>query len=245
MLIWLCCFAVPVAAQEAESIDTSKAFTDHQPLLAVSRKIPVFPEQVGMIYFKMTEQEPDFRAWAMASPRVATAKIVDRNQTFISEYNRMKKAFRTFQPEDIITVHVELDISQYSDIQNLLVLDQFNERTYFSYNVYGTYYGIIPNGIEKFNLLRLTPMELRGIRELTGVQNTLNAEIVLIPRIADNEKPMTLNDRDHWLIMADIAEIRFWGGKDHPGPTGGLGWFYRAEGYEPEENDELMNLFGQ
>lgn len=232
-------------AEDVESLDTSKAFKDHQPLLAVSRREAVFPEQVGMIFHKMIGGEPDFRQWAMASPRVENAPVIDRNQTFISEYNRMKRAFRRFEPKDVITVHVELDITKYSDTQNLLILDQFNERTYFSYDVYGTRFGIIPKGIEQFHMMRLTPIEMRGIRELSGAMSNIQAEILLIPTLADDSMPMSLNEMDHWLIMADIAEIRFWGKPGVVSPTGGLAYFYRAEGYVPEESDELMDLFGQ
>lgn len=236
----------PAFAQESDSkpvVETTHAFTDHQPLLAVNRRTAIFPEEVGMIFHKMADKTPDFRQWANSSPRVKTAQVIDRNAIFIKEYNRMKSAYRSFEPGQVIPVHVDIDIAAYSDIQNLLVLDAFNERTYFSYNVYGSHYGIIPANIEQFHHMRLTPIEYRGIRELTGSVNTVKAEILLIPRLADSEKPMVLNDKDHWLIMADIAEIRFWGPKHSTLPTQGLGWFYRSPDYTPEENNELMDLF--
>lgn len=246
-LILLFSLTVNAHAMEEEALDLSQAFSDHQPLLAVSRRAAITPEEIGMLFHKMTDQDPDFKQWAGNSPRVIDAKIIDRNSTFIKEYNRMKKAFRGFEDDDVITIHVTIDITEYSDQQNLLVLDEFNAQTYFSYPLYGKNYGVIPQGIEQFNMLRMTPDQYRGMRELTGMGSTLTAEILLKPILADPDKPMLLNEKDYWLIMADIAEIRFWTTANHVSqmPTAGLGWFYRAPDYAPEESDELMDLFAQ
>ena len=244
VLLMLLVFSVsPAVAEEEKAIDTSNAFSDHQELLAVSKRQAIYSEEVGFLFHKMTEKEPDFKAWAMASPRVQQAQIIDRNSVFIREYNRMKKHYAKFNHKDIVSVQIKGDLGDYSSIQSLLVLDQLNERTYFSYDVYGTNYALIPNGIERFHLMRLTPDEYRGMLELGGKDPDVRIEVLLKPVRADAEFPMSLNDKNHWLMLADIAEIRIWARDYGFGPTNGLLWFYRADWYTPEDDDGLMDLF--
>ncbi len=244
---------MPASAQITDTVDTA----DTASLPPVVNTGPVdesaiptgvvimprtHPEKIVFSQFKLSKDVPDFEAFAANSPFVEKAEEIDKTAMMLSEYNRLSNRFNLYDENQDIVVHTQLKVDQYSSMNNLLVFDELDEKTFFRFSMYGYNVGIVPENVQQFNQIRISPSRATEMfRELSGNQY-VTAEFVLKPIYADKKEPFTMNGNDFWLMFARIGEVRLW---TNGSRNAKLVWFYHAPWYTPSAQQGLDNLFSQ
>ena len=210
------------------------------PDLKISNKTN--PEVVIFAQYKLAKAIPNIDEFAKSSPRVKKAQDIDKSAVTISEYNRMSNRYNLLNPKTPITVHTQLELDEYSSLQDLIVFDELNDKTYFNYPVYGENIAIVPKKIQRFNRINISKSNAEEMFKKLNGRQFVRAEFILLPEYADRKTPFTKDAIDHWLMLAQIAELRLWT-PDDKNPK--LLWFYRNPSYNPKDNKALGNLYAK
>jgi hypothetical protein len=200
------------------------------------------PERILLAHYKLAKEEPDIGELAKLSPRVVNAQDIDKSAMAIAEYNRMNNRFNLMDAKDPLIIHTKLDLDEYSSLQNLLVFDELNDKTFFRYPVYGENIAIVPKDIAKFSRLFISKEQADNLFKHAAINGSVMAEFILNPEFADRREPFNYEDIDYWLMLASIVEIRLWaktGGEDI------LVWHYRDPNYRPEDKKGLGGLYSK
>lgn len=230
---------LPVAVLQAEQ-------QKHQPLpeaeiLPDVKMLPkTNPETILFAHYKLSQSTPDMDSFAKMSPRVERAQEIDKSAMTISEYNRMTNRFNLLDPKKPIVIHSVLGLDEYSSLQNMLVFDELNDKTYFKFPVYGENIGIVPKDITKFNRLRISKASADKMFADLGGGHGILAEFILIPEYADRKTPFVHDETEYWLMLAQVAELRLW---SKTGKEQKLAWYYRDPHYKPEDKNNLGGLY--
>ncbi len=200
---------------------------------------PSHPEKILIDYQKMADVEPDYVHLASISPFLRNTKPMDADAIKMREENRLRRVYAEADPKnDIIVVHTELPLNQYSTISETLLLPQFSSTTFFRFAAYDKNIALVPKDIDKFAKLEISKQKMN---EIIGVTNggAVRAELFLRPIAADGREPLREGNVDYWLLMGEVAEIRFWSQTANPQVV----WFYRAPWYKPQQDKKLLDLF--
>lgn len=225
-------------ASRTSAVEKPKAKEDIVALMTLQTQS--HPEKVMIDYQKMINVEPDYVQLASVSPFLRDTKPMDMDAIKMREENRLRRAYAEADPkDDVIVVHTELPLTQYSTISETLLLPEFSGTTFFRYNAYGKNIALVPKDIGKFSKLEISKDKMNEIIGKTQ-GGPVRAEIFLRPIAADGKEPLKEDTTDYWLLMGEIAEIRFWSLKTAP-PQ--VVWFYRAPWFKPEQDKKLLDLF--
>lgn len=239
--------SAPIHAQDASPDQVPPLLTDSytqnmkvmpepEILPDVKKLRRTHPEKVLFTHYKLARVEPDFDHFAKISPLVQRAQEIDKSAMTISEYNRIRNAFNLHDEKGIIVVHTKLMLDEYSSLQDLIVFDELNDKTYFRVPFYGEEIAIVPKDIQDFSRIRMSKPRANSMFKILGGGKELQAEFVLKPIYADRKEPFIHNDESFWLMLAEVAEIRLWAGEE-------LAWYYRSDTYKPEDKSNLGNLY--
>ncbi len=227
---------------EAVATQDIEPFKDDAPLIALRIRDATAPLEIASIFYKKIGHRPDFKRWAEHSRRYREAGELDKKEVFLQEYNKIVQSFREIKEDAVVTVRSKVYFGEYSELQSIQKIDAFNKDAFFKYDAAGDYFGIIPNGLERFKLIYLEPDRRKAMIAQSGGSNAFVAEIALKINRVDAREPLDIKGYPFWLMLADIVEIRIWA-PDLAEPR--LLWRYQAENYEPEENVELMKLYDE
>lgn len=210
------------------------------PLLMVRQLDASHPERVLLAFHKIAGQEPDFLKWAKLSPFLQKASANDQDAIVSREDNRLRQAWSTFDANQPLVVHTRIQFDDYSTLQEILNLSEFTPKTFFSYSLYNENIAIVPNGIAKFGKIHISKTQMEDMLKKAG-GGAVTAEILIKPVVADSKTPYMQDSIPYWLLLAEIAEIRFWNDRQEA-PE--LLWMQRADWYKPKTDSNLLNLKG-
>lgn len=238
LLIALICLFFPVESS-AESAKTEPSST--VPQIILKRNEPTHPENILIAFYKMAGIQPDFLEWARRTPFLKNAKKSDEDAIISREANRLQQLYGVHDTSQTLVTRSVIGLDNYSTLNETLTLDEFTPKTFFSYGIYGQQVAIVPKGIAEFNTLKFSNKDMEEILAKAG-SNAIEAELVLKPVAADSAAPFKVDGTDYWLLLADIAEIRFWSNTVGKEPK--LLWFHRADWYKPPVDKTLLDLKG-
>jgi hypothetical protein len=199
------------------------------------------PEKIVFGQMKLAGTQPDIDSFAKASPFVINAQEIDKSAMIFSEYNRIGNSFNLHDPNAPIIVHTGVRIDEYSSLQNLIVLDEFDETSFFRFGYYGHNVGIVPQSIEAFRHLQLSKQSAERFFRVLGSDRNVMAEFIILPFYADAKEPLNIGGKDYMLMATRIAEFRLWTSDDPKEAQ--LLWFYRSPNYTPTDDEDINDLF--
>lgn len=248
ILAGLVIFNVPLQAQD-QLPPVANLEQDNMPPTPESAVLPdvpmlkkTNPEDIIFAHYKLSKTVPDIDNFAKLSPRVQKAQDIDKSAMTISEYNRMNNKYNLMNPKEPIIVHAILALDEYSSLQDIIVFDELNDKTYFKFPVYGENIAIVAKDISKFHTIAMSKARAEQMFEDLSGGTALLAEFVLTPEYADKKEPFTYEETDYWLMLATIGEIRLW---SDTGENPKLAWYYRNPDYRPADKQALGDLFVQ
>lgn len=201
------------------------------------------PEKILYTQLKLSRAQANIDHFAKVSPFVQQAQDIDKSAMVLSEYNRISNAFNLHNEKSQIVVQAKLKTDEYSSLQNLIVFDELDDKTFFRFKMYGENIGIVPENVKKYSQLQLSKARAERMFKAIGGEQSVVAEFVLKPVYADRKEPFVMDGKDFWMMFARVAEFRLWS-SDEP-ENAQLLWFHRADWYSPEDKSNIGELFVQ
>jgi hypothetical protein len=228
---------------EAEAKKVYIPFKDESPLYAFKKGRPTQPLEIASIFHKKAGTEPDFKGWAEKNKNYTDALEIDKDAMFKRVYSEIVKKFLEIPEDSLLNVQPKVRLGDYSELQGIQIMSSLNEHTFFSYDANGENFAIIPKDIEKFHYIAMSPERHAEFKRKNGGNHVVRAELILKISHIDSERPYPLNDGvEHWLIAADIAEIRFWSMNS---AESNLLWRYQAPWHVNAADKELLRLYDE
>ncbi len=198
------------------------------------------PEHIIMTSYKLAAQQPDFDHFAKLSPVVAQASDIDKSIMILSEYNRLERNFNLSEPNEPIVIHTYLKTEQYSSLQDIMVFDEIDKKTIFKYKSYDENIALVPENIEKFHKIHLGKEQATHFFDNLNGADYVLAEFILVPKYSDRQEPFIFNDTSYWLMFNRVAELRLWSPNSDENK---LLWYYKADWYQPNDSQDIDELF--
>lgn len=199
------------------------------------------PEKILFTQLKLSKKQANVDGFSKVSPFVKQAQDIDKSAMILSEYNRISNAFNMHEEKDHIVVKVNLETDEYSSLQNLIVFDELDDKTFFKFKMYEENVGIVPEDVKKYSKLQLSKALAERMFQGLGGSSNVVAEFILKPVYADRKEPFMMGTSTFWMMFARVAEFRLWSDKDSEDAK--LLWFHRSDWYSPEDNSNIGELF--
>ena len=199
------------------------------------------PEKILFTQLKLSKEQANVDGFSKVSPFVQQAQDIDKSAMTLSEYNRISNAFNMHDEKDQIVVKVNLQTDEYSSLQNLIVFDELDDKTFFKFKMYDENVGIFPENIKKYSKLQLSKRLAERMFQGLGGSSNVVAEFILKPVYADRKEPFVMEETNFWMMFSRVAEFRLWSDKDPEDAQ--LLWFNRSDWYSPEGNSNIGELF--
>jgi len=240
-VVWAlgCLCATPAFATTSTvpAASTQPPVAENQAVVDLKQSQPTHPERLLLLYYKLGVRMPPFADWATKSPFLADALPQDKPSILAREQQRMVESYQTLDVTQPVVIQTQVQFDSYSTLQETMFLKEFNDKTFFTFGMYGSHVAIVPESMQTFGALAIPKARMEEI--LSKTQSTaVTAELFLLPIQADVSAPFMYKDIPHGLILARVAELRFWS----RGETPVLLWRYRADWYKPVENQSLIDL---
>ena len=220
-------------AQEAKATASKAA-----PVLMLAQDKPTHPEKILLTFYKLAGLAPNFQDWAAKSPFLKGVSSQDDAKVIINrESNRLSQAFSATGGDSVMVVHTSVLFDEYSTLQERLHMSEFTPLTFFSFDMYGQSVAVVPKDITHFSDIKITRAQMDEMLAMAG-GGKVTAEFILKPVVADAKTPFIREGRAYWLLLAEIAELRFWSEGAQPK----LLWMQRADWYKPQESSEPFGL---
>ena len=216
------------------------ALPESDTLPALKQFEKTHPEKIVFTHIKLGGGELDIENFARISPLVEKAQEIDKSAVLFSEYGRISNNFNMHDQKQAIIVHTKVRGDEYSSLQDLIVFNEFHDKTFFRFKMYGYNVGLVPEKVEKFSRLQLSKSRAESLFQAIQGSGDAIAEFMLIPTYSDVKKPLVIDDEDIWLMFARVAEFRLWNDSDD---NKKLLWYYRAPWYSPDDNDNIGDLY--
>lgn len=208
-------------------------------------------EKAVFAFHALSNSEPNFTEWIEESAPYKTAPPEYKDEVFEKEALRLKWGMATYDVSsyikmdfEVITI-VEPAGKNKPAVLKLYFLDEKEDYIpYFPFPFGDQWIALLVQGLEIFSRIPLHEKELAHIKTFMPQNNTpypamLHMEIK--PISADGEKPFQLDGVDQWLMMGDIASLRF-DMKDEATKTDKTLWEYYAPWYEEQTGNQLSTL---
>lgn len=199
------------------------------------------PEKIVFTQIKLSGDQADIDSFAKASPLVLKAQDIDKTAMALAEYNRIGNSFNMHDENAPIVAHTMLAADEYSSLQDMVIFDELDEASFFQFKMYDYVVGIVPENIKQFSKLALSKPSAERFFKMTGGENLVLAELILLPTYADNQTPIVINGETIWLMAARVGEFRLWSDSKDPE----LLWFYRAPWFQPKDKSDLGQLYSK
>lgn len=235
--------AAQIPDTQAEKTEESKEivpFRSDSPIIPLTMRQATAPLEVATIFYKKIGREPDFKRWVEAGKPYQQALEIDRKEIFLQEYNKMVKAFNEMNPDSLVTVVSKIDLGEYSSLQSIQKVNNFDSEAFFKFDAAGDYFAIIPKNLAQFQYLYLQQERRDMMMSHTGGGGSLVAEIALNIERVDATEPLEIAGYPFWLMLGEIVSLRIWSPSED---NRKLLWLYQNDKYDLNEDSEILNLY--
>lgn len=168
------------------------------------------PGYVALLFYRLTGQQPDFDAWAMASDDYSRANGFDKDLVRREKAAEVTRAYHLITYDDPVVVQRPVLLSSYSRSKRGFFVQSFRPDTFFGFDFLGRDYALVPIDLMDFQWVSLeTEEDMRRIdAHLRQHEGKAIAYISVVPVSADRERPMPLDGRDYWLLSGRIKRLQ-------------------------------------
>lgn len=212
-------------------------------------------EKVGFAFYKLADQSPPLEQWLKSSDEYRLASPSLKRDYLRREIQRLAQAFSEYDlKRDLIYIRAPVRIKIPSTSEQAaydkmgvrkpaeIVIDDIKDN-YFPVEVGNMWIAIVANDLDNITLLSLDDEEFKKIHNLSasgqGTYRRAFMELRLLPQSVDLQKPLSLDNLDAWLMLAEIASITLWKTDDSKQVV----WEQRADWYRPQQEQEMLDLY--
>jgi hypothetical protein len=207
---------------------------------------PSRSNDVGMMFYKLIGSVPVFEDWIKAAPHYQGMTPRDQAEYLVSETARLQQAFAALNIEKTaIVIRTALKVEIISrppkmpgdPVSHVLRLDlPPNNEVYFPYKVGDQMIAVIPNGVDLYREIPLTPAEAIAIKNRLDITGLVTLVLEIPPKMADGSAPVLLNNVPQWLLIGEIGFLGIYNSSTD------VLWSYQAPYYILQGQDVLLDL---
>lgn len=209
-------------------------------------------EKAVAAFFALNGEEPDFTVWTRASETYTGADQTIQQEIFEQERLRLKWGFGTYDVRsDFLKINTEvMSWLSSSDGKNPPVLSFHFPHShrdyvpYFPYSYGEEWIALIVKDLPTFSSIPLGKEEYDYVSQYIEPGDEPHEAQLIIrirPLSADNSEPLSLDGFDQWLMMGDIAYLRFDVSDKKTGNNLKL-WEYSSLWYLSDTQNELLSI---
>jgi len=209
-------------------------------------------EKAVLSYYKLSGvKHPDFAPYVLETGRYKKTPEKERKKVFEQEMHRMQWGMESFDPGANflnIKTAVEVKLAPPQGGKSVLSFQFPNEGSdyipYFPYQLGREWIALLVEDLPAFSRMELTPAQFAFIERhipADGQPYPALLRMEVRPVAADNGSPFELGGYKQWLMMGDIASLKFNLEQRHNGEEITL-WEYGAEWHSASANKELLPL---
>lgn len=212
-------------------------------------------EKVGFAFYQLANLTPDFSRWSedfgIAEELPAQADPTDDT--------RLDRGFHNYHPdEDLISIKIPVTLttadvdSKNTKLTRAGIVKVATLRMeklpdfYFPFQISDLSVAIIPQEVESFTQVWLTPAQFINLMNKTGMPKNwrgdvnvkLDVEFLMRPLSVDVKKPVVMQGQDMWMMLSEVATMVLWA----PGKKKII-WEYTAPWYVTDESKALLDLY--
>lgn len=208
-------------------------------------------EEVGFAFYKLGNIRPRFDSWIKQKEKYAELKPRLQYRFLKQEKRRLQFGYYNFSPKkNVITFETQvviqsMDKSELKRTNERYLMAYFKgdkEMFHFPFLVGEDWVAIVPENMESSIKIDMSKKRYNELRKFLFSSNTqhLNGvlDVVVLPTHVDTRSPFMIEGVDMWLMSARLISLVVW---DRKKTT--VLWEYTAEGYIPETQRSLMNLY--
>lgn len=172
---------------------------------------------IGMMFYKLSGKRPDFVQWIQSESRYKTATPAQQ-QSLLGRVSDLQLTYEGLDPKRVplvIRVPLRLTLEKVRGTGKDVLVIEFpsDGDVYFPYVVNGQPIAVIPNGIDVYRRIPVTPTEADNLRIHTdpGGMSTMVLELQAVS--ADAKTPMVLDNVPQWLMIGEINSLAFYNGR--------------------------------
>lgn len=211
-------------------------------------------EKVGFAFNKIAKTTPRYETWVKYSDRYAKTPEAERSMMLQSQTYRLEKGFNIFNlDEDLIKIsavaHVyftnangrSMGVERKNGYRPMLIKVNETKNTYFPVHIGNSWVAVIPSDTNLFESINIKDDVYDRFKKYASKENVykvVRLEIWLRPDSVDNKKPMTLEGKPMWLMMARVANMELW---DMDAKN--LIWSHSAPWYTSTQAKEMLDLY--
>lgn len=197
-------------------------------------------QEVALIYHRLSEQVPDFRAWARASKEYLEASALDREAVEARKAEEIKTAYQLLSFSEPIVVRLRVNLSAYSQKNKGYIVKNIEEQTFFKFKYAGRNYAIVPTDLINYQFLGPMPDDSydKNISRHRAIGSSYTLMIYLRPNWADKPDVLTEIDGERFhVISAPVSHVELF----DVGETVML-WGNNSKSFDTAQSSELLNL---
>lgn len=222
-----------------------------QPAPTTQRTPRTETEKVGFAFYRLAKRPPPFENWIKSSDNYLLAGPVDKQNILHTELQRLARANQEYTlDDDLIHIKTRVEIRATEKLDKkakdsglihrpISINMKEIKHGYFPVQLGTLWIALIPNDLESFALFSPAPEDYERLRDklsLSGLPRPARMELRLRPRRVDLRSPQSLDGVEAWPMLAEIASLSLWRGKE-------MVWEYRAEWYRNRTQKELLDLY--
>jgi hypothetical protein len=207
-ILALCLFALLAGGDAVSGFAGEGAL----PSAPTARLQPSSPGYVALLFYRLTGQQPDFDAWAMASDDYNSANGFDKDLVRREKAAEVTRAYHLITYDDPVVIEHVVTLSSYSRARRGFFVQNFRPDTFFNFEFLGRDYAMVPLDLMDFQWLSLeNEKAMEAIdAELKGSNGRALMYLSILPVSADKEKPMTLAGKDYWLLSGRVKRLQIY-----------------------------------
>lgn len=195
--------------------------------------------QIAMIFYRLTEQTPDFEGWAAKAESYINAPPFDKITILQQKTTELKNIFNLISLQEPIVVSMPVRLSLYSQTNHGFFIENFRDDTYFGYSFMGQNYALVPQALMDHQWISIGGTAATLLEKIAASKKnrSLMLYFEITPRFADKTAPLNLDGEDYWLVSGEISNLRIYD------PTyGRLVWESNSGTGPAPDIQELLNL---
>lgn len=170
---------------------------------------------VAILFHKMADHEPSFSKWAQTTETFKKAQKSERKRIFNEQIDAVRDMYYSASTEDPIIVHISAQVPPYDTAREAFHIENFNSKLHFSFSHLKNNFAVIPIGISKYKWYKVPAEQLKTSGLDLSKPNIVNLQLTLIPKTADTTGAVMIEEKQHWLLSAEVEEIQMWSERGH------------------------------
>lgn len=194
--------------------------------------------KVASMFYKLSNATPDFTKWAKETVPYLEAHNFDKEPVLKQQEIKLREVFYNTFKDQKLNIEIDLNLGNYSAIQEKLFLEEFTDDTFFSYVLFGDHYAVIVPNIKDYQIHEISNQEMDNFNDNKSKRSSAIAEIEVTPISANNISPLDIDGQNYWVIIGELSGLTIWN-------TNRTNILLSSRSQPKDQNEKLLDLYAK